>query len=222
MTRLPQWVKLPSTWIEDGDLAGFRWNRGKGSDNTAALMVLSVLAHHMNPEDGVTKLTYDELCAKAFLSRAKVSAGLKILESRKLMERDADSRSTFKIADYNPQDGWAKFPARGLYRNDVVSAFAHFHLRHPAELDALKLFFLFVSRRDRSTNTANISYEGIEEMTGIHTQYIKRGLTILGANGLVHIERMPSTINEYGVANAYRIAHINSRHHQGTTGRNSL
>lgn len=221
MMALPEWVKLPTAWIENGRLAEFRWQRGLGSNNTSALMVLAVVAHHMRPEDGVARLTYDELCEKTSLSRAKVSDGLAALEEKQLLEREPEGRSTFKIANYDPGSGWAKFPAKGVYRNGIVAAFSEFRLRRPAELDALKLYYLFASRRDRETNAAHITYEGISEYTGIPYQNIRRGLSILAANGLVHVEQVQSTQSKYGIANAYRLPQINPRRHRGTIGRDS-
>lgn len=219
MTGLPEWVKLPNAWIENGGLRKFRWDRGLGADNIAALMVLSVIAHHMRAEDGIAKVRYDDLSAMASLSRAKVSNGLEILESHALIGREPEGRSTYRVSGYRPEESWAMFPARGLYRNDVIYAFSDFRLRRPAELDALKLFFLIASRRSRQTNTANITYRKIEELSGIATQHVKRGLTILGANGLVHVERMPSSLSEHGIYNAYRLAHVYPRQHRGTIGR---
>ena len=40
MKPLPKWVRLPSEWINDGGLKIFRWERGIGADNIAALMAL--------------------------------------------------------------------------------------------------------------------------------------------------------------------------------------
>ncbi len=48
-----------------------------------------------------------------------------------------------------------------------IIAFETFHLRSRAEMDALKLFFLFAARRGSDTNAANISYDKTEEYTGI-------------------------------------------------------
>ena len=216
---LPQWVKLPTAWVEDGRLAELKWNRGDGSNNVSALMVLAVAAHHMRPENGVARLTYDELCEKTSLSRAKVADGLAVLQDMELLEREPEGRSTLKVANYDPAGGWAKFPAKGLYRNGVVAAFSEFRLRHPAELDALKLYYLFASRRDRQSNAAHITYEQISEYTDIPYQNIRRGLSILAANGLIHVEQVQSAQSKYGIANAYRLPQIDPRRHRGTIGR---
>jgi hypothetical protein len=219
MNGMRDWVKLPNVWIEDGGLRDFQWKRGRGANELAALMVLAVIGHHADPEEGIAQLTYDHLQWKAALSRAKIAAGLKILGEREIVEPRPKGRGSYRLAGYDPHKGWAKLPARGLYRNGSVAAFDHFNLRRPAKLNALKLYFLFASRRDRKTNMAKISYEKIEEFAGVPRNRIREALSVLAANGLVHIEHAASQIYEHGVANAYRLAHLDGSRHMGTTGR---
>lgn len=217
--KLPEWIKLPSGWIEGRGLREFRWSGGNGSDCQAALMALLVIANHADPETAIARLTYDELCAMTTLSRAKLSCGLDVLERRALIEREPTGQSTFRLSSYDATAGWAKLPAKGLYSNGAVAAFSAFRLRQRAELDALKLYFLFASRRDRVSNMAMISYDKIEDYSGVSREHIKRALTILGANNLVHIEHVPSSLSGDGVASAYRLVHLHSRRHMGTIGR---
>lgn len=217
--KLQLWTKLPSSWIEGGGLHQFRWAKGQGADNAASLMALAVIAHHVEPETGIARLTYDELADMTSLSRAKVSAGFTLLADRSLIKRMPDGRSSYQLSGYNPVSGWAKFPAKGLYHNGVVAAFTEFRLRRPAELEALKLYFLFAARRSREDNMAKISYEKIEEYSGVVRNNIRRALTVLGANGLVHVEYCNSGQSEYGTASAYRLTHLESHVHMGTRGR---
>lgn len=217
--KLPEWTKLPTQWVEDKGLCGFRWAGGHGSDYQAALMALTVIANHSDPETAIAHLTYDELCAMTSLSRAKLSRGLSVLADFALIEREPDGRSTFQIRNYQAKSGWAKFPAKGLYSNGVVMAFTSFRLRQRAELDAMKLYFLFASRRDNTSNMAKISYDKIEDYSGVTRDHIKRALTVLGANNLVHVEHVPLAISATGVANAYRLVHLSTRRHMGTIGR---
>ena len=220
MKKLKPWVKLPNGWIEDRGLREFRWAHGEGSDNVAALMRLTVISHHMDDETGVARLTYDLLCDMTSLSRAKMSAGLDVLTERGQVERELEGRSSYRLVGYNPAMGWAQFPADGLYDDGTITAFRQLNLRLPVELDALKLYFLFASRRDRKTNMAKISYEKIEEYCGVAHNSIRRAISFLAAHGLVHIDHVPSATSEYGVASAYRLAHLNTRQHMGTRGRN--
>lgn len=221
MKSRKEWVKLPSKWIEEGGLSAFRWSARTGhanADNVAALMVLIVLAHHVDETDGVARLTYDELETLAGLSRAKLAKGLDLLGSRGVIERNL-GRSVFKLAEFDPEKGWAKLPCRRLYSGNRVAAFDDFKLRKPAELNALKLYLLFAARRGRDTNLANLSYEKITEYAGISREHIKAALSLLAAHNLAHIERLPSTSNEIGVANAYRLVGLDSFNHMGTRGR---
>ena len=89
-----------------------------------------------------------------------------------------------------------------------------------AELHALKLYFLFARRRSNDTNMAHLSYDKIEEYSGIERHRIKPAISVLLNAGLIHVERTESRINDRGTANAYRLAYIDSYLHFGTRGRN--
>ena len=216
--KRPVFVKLPVRWIDAGGLKAFKWQQG-GSDETAALMLLAVLAHHMAPDDGSVKLTYDQLCQAASLSRAKVAGGLSIIEARGLIEKVSGQRSGYRLTDYSALGNWAKLPVRGLYAGDRVRAFAEFKLRSRVELDALKLYFLFAARRNNAMNMAPISYEKITEHCGVANDRIRPALNILAVNDLVHTERFTSSRAEGGVAHAYRLTHLDGNRHLGTIGR---
>jgi hypothetical protein len=215
-----QWVRLPSAWIRQRYLKHLRWgNSGTGSDNVAALMAMTAIAHHADQETGVTRITYDELCEATTLSRAKLSNGLDVLEGIHVVERTFAGRSSYKLVGFNPKSDWAKFPAKSMYAGGRIVAFDDFRLRQRSELDALKLFFLFVAFRDNSTNLANISFVKIEEYTGIERARIKAATSLLASSEMTYIERTRSSASEYGVANAYRVVGIEPYVHMGTRGR---
>ncbi|MGY3602761.1 MULTISPECIES: hypothetical protein [unclassified Bradyrhizobium] len=211
---LKEWTKLPSRWIEQKRLRELRWANGAGADNLAGLMTLLVLVHHAD-DQGRAVITYDDLTHCTSLSRAKVAAGLNVVEAMGLISRD-ERRSGYVLRDYDPVAGWAKIPARLLYFDGRVAAFDDFKLRSPAELHALKLYFLFASRRDRLTNFANISYDKITEYSGVEQHAIKRAISILLHNGLLYVERQRSYARAGGVANAYRLVGLETRNHSGT------
>jgi hypothetical protein len=218
---IKQWVPLPSQWINDGGLAALRWKHGgEGADHVAALMALTIIAHAADSDTGAARVTYDHFCATTLLSRAKISKGLEVLERIEVIEREPDdARSTYKLAKFDPNGGWAKFPARSMYSAGVIAAFADFQLRRVAELDALKLFFLMVARRNRSTNIANIGYDKIVDYTQINRGRIKTAISFLAAHSLLHVERIPSMLSADGVSNAYRVVGIDPYAHMGTRGR---
>jgi hypothetical protein len=105
-----------------------------------------------------------------------------------------------------------------LRRNRRVIAFDHFNLRTMTELHALKLYYLFARRRSNNTNMAHLSYDKIEEYSGVDRGRIRRAISFLAAIGLVHLEHVPR-INDRGTANAYRLAFLNPYIHLGTRGR---
>ena len=213
-----KWVNLPSTWIEEHGLKTFKWKDG-GSDNTAALMVLIVIAHHAEAGTGIAKVTYEDLHAATSISRAKISRGLNLLEDRGIIKRWQDGRSSFQLVGYDLTGGWCKLPAQPLYVGDLVEAFAYFTLRNKTELNALKLYLLFAARRGRDTNLANISLDKITEYAGVRRYEIKAATSLLASLSLAYIERLPSLANGYGVANAYRLAGLDTSVHMGTRGR---
>jgi hypothetical protein len=215
------WMRLPSGWIGRGGLAQLSWHyKGKGSDNTAALMALAAIAHAADEGTGVARLTYDRLCEVTGLSRAKLSKGLRVLKNIEVVKSGAENaRSTYELSDYDPTRGWAKFPVKSMYAGGRIVAFDEFRLRKGVELDALKLFFLFVARRDQRTNCANIGYEKIQEYAGVKKERIKSAISFLASLSLVYVEQIPSEINAYAVSNVYRIVGIDPFNHRGTRSR---
>jgi len=215
------WVRIPSTWINEDGLRALSWKHGgEGANQIAALMALTVIAHAADSDTGVARVTYDHFSQATLLSRAKISKGLAVLERIEVIEREPDdARSTYKFAKYDPDAVWAKFPAKSMYSAGAIAPFTDFQLRRVAELDALKLFFLMVARRDRATNLANIGYDKIVEYTGINRGRIKTAISFLAAHSLVHVERIPSMVSKDGVSNAYRVIGIDPYAHMGTRGR---
>ena len=215
--NMREWVRLPTGWIVQGGLTTLRWEAQKGADNAAALMSLGVIAHHADDETGESHLTYDQVCAATRLSRAKISAGLRILTEMGIIERGVNGRSSIRLTKYDRTKGWGKLPAKKMYSSGYIPAFSDFSLRRSAELNALKIYYVVVAFRDNATNMATISYDGIEKYTGIDRARIKGALNVLAANQLVHIEYPPaSTVGHF--ANAYRLTHLDSYFHMGTTG----
>jgi hypothetical protein len=215
---LEHWRRFPTWWIEEHRLKEFTWTHGRGADHTAALMLLAVVVHHAD-DSGSVQLTYDQLCLATCLSRAKVSAGLKILCEKDLLARHKDRQSVYALTKYDPRRGWAKLPAKALYRDGEVRFFRELKLRARPELDALKLYLLFVARRDRNRNVAFVTYDQITTYTGIDGGNIRSALSLLTVNAMVMTEQVLSTKTENRIANAYRIPHIMSYVHGGTSGR---
>ena len=219
MKSLQKWVRLPSAWSEEGGLRSFVWEKEVGGDNIAALMALMAIAHNADAETGESHITYDVLCKATSLSRSKLSNGLDILDELEIIDRASSGRSTYQLRNYDRDGGWAMLPAKRLYASGRIAGLTEFRLRSVTELNALKLYFLFVARRGRDTNMANISFLKINEYTGVDPAKIKAATSLLASSSLAYIERIPSRTNDMGVSNAYRLAGLEAYQHMGTRGR---
>jgi DNA-binding GntR family transcriptional regulator len=56
-------------------------------------------------------------------------------------------------------------------------------------------------------------------ISGVGRSYIRSALSLLASQNLVHTYKHPSMVDPFGVANAYRLAHLEPRRHTGTSGR---
>lgn len=212
-------MRLPSAWINQRRLNELKWGRnGSGANNTAALMALISIAHVADDVTGVSRITYTELEKTTELSRAKLAKGLGVLQEMELIERGKNGRSHYLLSNYDQRGGWAKLPTESMYQAGRIAAFAEFKLRQRAELDALKLFLLFIARRGQDTNAANIGYDAIEEYSGIERVRIKSGISLLTTLSLIQVDQIPR-LNDPGMSHAYRIVGIEPFHHMGTRGR---
>lgn len=212
------WVRLPNTRIEAHWLKEFKWgdkNGVGGADGIAALMVLLAIAHHVDPETHHATVTYDQLETATHLSRAKIAAGIKVLDGQGIISRSGD-RSQYRLHGIDKDGEWCQLPAKGLYNGERIMAFSDFTLRKAAELNALKLYLLFAVRRDRKENLAHLTYEKITEYCGVDRSRIKQALSILVLNGLIQIDQIRAVGNEFGFSNAYRLTHLDPYVHMGT------
>lgn len=209
-------------------LQDLAWKGPGNANNIAALMLHIALVQHANEEPtferpnlGWTSLTYEQMMRIASLSKAKVAAGLDLLQERGLIKRQKEGRRLYcYIQEYEKKAPWAKLPAKSMYdsRLQYIPAFAEFTLRNKFELHALKLFLLIVARRDTKTNHTHLTYDQLSLFAGINGNDIKRALMFLSfALKLVLIERIPSKINPGQVSQAYRLEGLEPRRHMGTT-----
>lgn len=121
---------------------------------------------------------------------------------------------------FSSGDRWAQLPAKPLYDSTgAIMAFENFHLRKRTELDALKIYIAIAARRDTRQNIAWMTYEKFRTYTGVSSGYIKPALGVLNINNLITVDTKLRANGEQGVVNGYRLRHIESRLHAGTTGR---
>lgn len=212
--------RMPTKWIASGGLKKFRWE-GNRADNIAALLTYLVLVQ--NTHYGVTRITYTDISLKTHLSREKVAQGLKILIGMQLISKEiVNKTASYKIANYGAAP-WGKTPVSALYDGNgpeaTLRAFRDFHLRSKRELDAIKLYFCCIARRDGNRNAAMMSYATINTYTGIARGDIRSAISLLINCSLIQLDQIPSQNHANALVNMYRICGIDSTHHRGTKGR---
>ncbi|MDP4535592.1 hypothetical protein Q3O60_05285 [Alkalimonas collagenimarina] len=229
---MKQWVKMPSDWIKDGEgtkLRSLKWQGEEKSDYIAALMLYLIFVHHANDEIttqfdevGRCSITYDALLAITGLSKAKISGGIQVLKSLELiLVLQNGNRNVYVVKNYGEFSGWAKLPAKRLYSRSMseLSVFQNFKLRSKVELNALKIYLLILALRNNHSNAASVSYEKISTYTGVARNDIRKALSFLVTQGLVHVDQHSTEINEYSTSSRYRPCFIDAYKHQGTSGR---
>lgn len=199
------WAKLPSEWIREGRLKSIRANEvGAGA---AALKVYIAMAMNANyaansqfPAPGLTDISYSELEYVTGLSRSYIKKGIDRLRDLELICRYGDiipMRYVYDLVGYDsPGVGWAKVPARYLYSPNSGSQsprLANTSNRGRIAVDSMKVYLTLLAFRSNQANVVLMSYNKIEEYTGIPRRYIRNALDRLVIYSFIHINRQPDT-----------------------------
>jgi hypothetical protein len=188
-------------------------------------MLYIAIVHDVNSEPnrefseaGYARLSYGDFEKTVRLSRAKIAAGLKILETLGIVKINREEKtSVYQLVGYNPKEKWAKLPYRHFYHDGCIKVFGEFHLRKKTELNALKIYLLLVAFRDNDSNFAIITYEKIRHYTGILENDIRSALSLLVNMNLVHVDRASEVMEveqswTMKTKNMYRIIGLRGRH----------
>lgn len=225
MNVLMAWSRLPPDWVLEGRLAQLNWKDHKAA-STAALLLLLPLAHHMavTPTPtcpyGYAKISFNDLAEITGVSKPLIRPALNLLSDvlgvvRIEVAPFGGSHRYGFVAD--TERNFRKVPARGLYDRDAKRLVIadYFKLRSKAELNALKLYYLFIVMRDESKNYASVAYSNIEKYTGVRESDVKKANSHLINAGLIHVDQVLAPEQTYR-HNAYRIIGIKPRIHAGT------
>lgn len=210
------WSRMPTAWIvQEQGLCAFRWTDGASGCVTAALVLYIALVHHADAEDGIARLSYDDLQRMTGFSRDTLSASLKYLVLNERIETVQNKRGWYSIRGWS-EIPFGKIPARALYVSGVLT-FAHrLTLRARAELDAMKLYLLFAAFRNDRMNSAFIGYEKIAEYSGIPKNRISGAITVLAGLDLIIVDHIPSDTGRFASVRGYRLRYLESYRHSGT------
>lgn len=161
---------------------------GEIGAHVAALAGVDIDGAHPAIVEAVAHLTYDEFADLTGLSRKSISAGLKLLEARGMIRRCGSARaSEYVLMGLEPLKRWAKLPGQALLSpaKTRFQPFAHFSLRSPHELNALKLHYYYASVRDAHRPFSECTFETINKKTGVAERDITRANAFLLNAGLM-------------------------------------
>jgi hypothetical protein len=175
------WSKLPSHWVHRHTLRTLRPHGASGS--AAALKLYMALAMFANfkpaptaPVAGITRLSFSELEALCDMSRRYVSLGLGVLQHAGLITIEPIGNAQRYLLRGYEHPGWAKLPRGHLLEEQRFKVMG---IRGALYLNALKLYLALLAFRDNNSRETLLSYEKIEEYTGITRPHIRRAIDVL-------------------------------------------
>jgi hypothetical protein len=213
-----RWSRLPTSWIHSQGLAAFRGGRLRGGSIAALKLYVAILltaennpAADAGPNQGSVALSYDMLAEMTDLSRAMIAQAGRLLVLRGLVWIEKGGRGSpnrYRLIGYERGDPWGKIANRRWFGSPLKEGIATLHdlsCRRECDLNALKLYLLFCTFAQNFSHVAMIGYEKIEDYTGIATNRIRQGLSVLIEHGLISVDREKSSDEKRNHPNKYKI-----------------
>jgi hypothetical protein len=178
---------MPSRWIQDGGLKTF--HASQAGPNAAALKIYMAIAMFANFKPnpqvstaGFAKLSYSDFEEVCGISRQSVCDGIALLNQSAILTINPIGNSQgYILADYD-EPGWAKIPSGYLLQKANFSTqtrFAGISIRGALHLEAIKLYLALLTFRHNEAQQTHLSYNKIEEYTGIPRGRIRRSIDVL-------------------------------------------
>lgn len=207
------WAKFPTGWVrpidtelEDGTISQnfpmstLQWQRYAGTGIAAmfVLMALSIRLNQSHKEKVFEKdhvlsnsiaVTFDDLRAMTGLARPSISKAIDLLKGFGAIEINRLGRSniyTLLGVESNKGGFWSMLPQGWLLAKDGSLKWKNLP-RNAQVLNAVKLYVLILSLRDKKNGTSAISYTAITRWTGIRREDIPTALGILAAKEFARV-----------------------------------
>lgn len=158
------------------------------------------------------EVSYDNLQALTELSRTKVAVGLRVLEQFGIVQTTKNGRSNrYAVAGISESGKWSQLPQTYLLTaTEGLRGFSRFQLRHRNELNALKLYFLFVAYRNAKGNFTALGYEKISELSGVMRGDISGAVSLLINHDLIRVSQSDGDGAAGRPYNQYKIRGLNA------------
>lgn len=220
-----RWKRLPSRLTNAQSLAELKWQKeGVGAANTAALMIYLAIGFFAVQKDdeasgltaGEAAVTYERLREFTGLSRALISSGLGLLREWNLIDtRMIGRRAVHRICHFHDRN-FMKIPCRYFYRSGtIISPLPNLSVRSQHTLNAMKLYFLIMGRRDIRNNHTVMAYPKLEFYSGVSKAKIKKALSVLVHENLIFVDLGRRYAGDYR-HNIYRVRGIDDYVNLGT------
>lgn len=214
-----RWSRLPTAWINQGGLKAFRSReRLLGATMAGLKILIAVLltaennsAAEIGPGQGSASLSYDDLMDSTGLSRGSIAQGVALLRDAGIVtvrQEGRGKRNRYFMRDYGAGDHYTKISNLALYRHPSttrVTVLCELSTRSEADANALKLYLLLCAVKDRKSAFAMVSYERINEVTGIPEAKIRPAISVLIEHRLIDVDREKSTSEKRNHPNRYVI-----------------
>lgn len=205
------WSKMPSQWVQLDGLREF--GARNAGENAGALKLYMSIAMFANFKPtpstdvaGFARLSYSELEELCNISRQYVSRGLEILVEKKLISvLKIGNANGYLLSSYDVP-GWAKIPQSHLLQQGTYSGqsrFAGMSIRGVLHLEALKLYLALATFRNNSSQTVLLSYDKIEDYTGMPRGRIRRSIDVLVNHEWISLESHTDGPADTKPTNAY-------------------
>lgn len=224
------WAKFPIAWLKINPenrnscaLNELKWSDSR-STGTAALIILIGLALKLNlsktgkefddaaRHGELVSVTYDELQEFTGFARATISSGLEMLERLGAIERRKEGRSnSYRLINVSVDKFWVQLPQSHIVNGGRTVMRRLRSVPHGTKqgLNAMKLYVLLLTFRNRRWNKTKISYPLICEYTGIRREEIPGAISLLSALELIYVAS-PEDEDRTDGTNLYKIRGLNA------------
>ncbi|MBL4602975.1 MAG: hypothetical protein JKY84_09520 [Emcibacteraceae bacterium] len=212
MNRTAEWASLPTDWIKNKSNGLSLFGGNDIGHKCAALKIYIAIvlkAKFSKTEEtthGVAQVTYDEFENFTGLSRALISSGIKFLADHHLITKTLIGRKQlYKLVNFHQPKYWTKMPKRHILTGKKQCYLHNISPRRRSDLNALRIYLLFLALRDVRTNEAKISYTKLTEYIGLQRNQIRNALSILVESDLLYITNQHDYSTTLNQSNKYFI-----------------
>lgn len=201
------WGSFPNWWVKGELLPQLDASAGRVGVHIAALKVYLLVATAVDFQTREVGISFDDLEAGTGLSRPMLKPALDSLMALGVLAVRNTRPTTYVQVENEYYRYFAQTPVDLLQ-----SALRALPNRGASALAALKLYVALCHLRDRDgSNTARVSHERLQKLTGVRPNAVRQGVDHLVNHRLVHVQQDDDMTRIGRPANQYKILGIGDR-----------